>query len=291
VFNNRGTATAKVRPVTWCRCRGRVADATVTLLVGLCVFCLSRALVGLSSKGGRLVEGRRRAGLLALSSVVTVVTVLSIGYTVAKRLKVPVEPPAARAPDSSLVPGGQPPGTTGDGAVSAIPTLATITPDGKTLRNQKEIVLSAPVMLQIEVDSPPDSVEYYARDLRGLPPPRGDFRLGAVRENLRFEWQVTPPEHVEVYAIAHFGNVTRRSAGVTFSYPLPARVACPDVAFPSFPKSNHAQVSLVVDRTLGVVTIVTPGGNLDFSTGVNPSTCQDAEVRHWLSQANLKPTP
>lgn len=194
--------------------------------------------------------------------------------------------PGSHTPDKKPS-SDQQPEARNDVNTGVAPSIEVITPDGQTLSNQNVIELSGSVELRLRASEQPETVDYYGWDHWNRSQ-RENFLIGTVQGNESFVWHLTPPQRIELYAVAHYGQNVKRTDTISFLYPLPAQVTCPDVRFPSFEANGHGQVTLVAAEDIQAVRIETPGGDLVFSTAVDPNTCQDSRVRGWLS--NLRGT-
>jgi hypothetical protein len=151
------------------------------------------------------------------------------------------------------------------------------------------VKVNAPVSLSLETTAVPDRVEFYA--VYADPPVDGsEFGpgpglIGRAAGGEPWPWPIRPGQQAEVYGIAWYGKQGVRSESLHVGYPMPDETRCPDVSFPPLRPIAHAQVSLISSVELNLIEIVTPYEHLYFSLKVDPATCRDELIRHWLEQA------
>lgn len=148
--------------------------------------------------------------------------------------------------------------------------------------------VSSPVTLSLQTSTLPDKVEFYA--VYGDAVRSGVFGpgpgvIGSARGGQTWQWPITPGQQAHIYGVAWYGKVGVRSEELLVQYPMPKETHCPDISFPPLRPTPHAQVELIVSADMNLIEIVTPYENLYFSMEVDPGTCKDELVRHWLEQA------
>lgn len=152
------------------------------------------------------------------------------------------------------------------------------------------VMLPSPVSLSLEATAQPDKVEFF--EFYGGPVTGNEYgpqprRIGETDGGRPLEWTIRPGKKAQLYGVAWYGNVGVRSPSLYMGRPMPDETQCPDVSFPRLRPIAHAQVSLIVDSDMNLIQIVTPREVLDFSLKVDPKTCKDDQVRHWLEQAHV----
>jgi hypothetical protein len=154
--------------------------------------------------------------------------------------------------------------------------------------SRETITVVSPVSLIIQTSTPPDKVEFYAvygDAVHNSAFGPGPGVIGGATGGEPWLWSIQPGQQVHIYGVAWYGKVGYRSDSLFVRYPMPDENQCPDVSFPPLRPIPHAQVSLIVSADMNLIEIVTPFENLYFSMNVDPKTCKDDTIRHWLEQA------
>lgn len=155
-------------------------------------------------------------------------------------------------------------------------------------RPSTEVVnVSSQVSLTLQTSTLPDKVEFYAiygDGGRSSPFGPGPGLIGGARGGETWLWPISPGQRAQIYGVAWYGKVGVRSDALFVQYPMPDETQCPNISFPPV-QPVHGQVWLNVNADMNLIEIVTPYENLYFSMNVDPGTCKDELVRHWLEQA------